>query len=164
VKGGADFDDVYAASYGRLAGQLYLLTGDLGEAQDVVQEAFVRALGRWRSVSRLDDPAAWVRRVALNLAVSRWRKRRNAAVAWRRHGEPAAHDGPGVDRVALVAALRTLPARQRAAAVLHYVADLPIAAVAGELGVPEGTVKSDLSRARAALAAVLGDDEEVGVR
>jgi RNA polymerase sigma-70 factor (ECF subfamily) len=164
VIAGPDFSEVYAAEYGRFVGQLFVLTGDLGEAQDVVQEAFARALGRWRTVGMLDDPAAWVRRVAINLAVSRWRRHRNSLAAWRRHGEPAAYDGPGVDRVALVTALRTLPSRQRTAAVLYYVADLPVAAVAAELGVPEGTVKSDLARARGVLATLLGNGEEAGVR
>ncbi len=164
IRTGLDFDEFYAAVYGGLVGQVYLLTRDQGEAQDVVQEAFVRALGRWRTVSELDDPVAWVRRVAINLAISRWRRQRNALVAWRRRGDSAAYDDPGVERVALVSALRTLPARQRAAVTLHYVADLPVATVARELGVPEGTIKSDLSRARTKLAAALGNGEEVAAR
>jgi RNA polymerase sigma-70 factor (ECF subfamily) len=151
------FDDVYAAHFADLTVQLYAYFGDRQEAQDVVQEAFCRAYSRWRTVSRYDDPVAWIRRVAWNLAVSRWRRTRTALTFLRkqRPGE-AQLDGPGPDRVALVAALATLPATQRRAVVLRYLADLTVAEIAGREGVAEGTVKSWLHRGRAALAAQLG--------
>ena len=151
------FDAFYARAYAHVAGQAYLLVGDLGEAQDVAQEAFVRALARWRTVSTLDDPVGWTRRVAINLAISRWRRHRNALTAWRRRADPETSAGPGADRLAVVDALRGLPPRQRAALVLHHMDDLSVADVARELGVPEGTVKSDLSRGRASLARALAD-------
>ena len=72
--GTSSFDAIYAAHHGDLTVQLYAYFGDLHEAQDVVQEAFCRAYASWRTTSRYDDPVAWVRRVAWNLAVSRWRK------------------------------------------------------------------------------------------
>src|SRR3954468_9820588 len=120
------FDDLYAAHYGSLTVQLFAYFGDQQEAQDVVQEAFCRALARWRTVSGYDDPVAWVRRVAWNLAVSRWRRARTALLHLRRQRpvEPQV-DGPSPERVALVAALATLPQQQRRAVVLHYLADLP---------------------------------------
>jgi RNA polymerase sigma-70 factor (ECF subfamily) len=147
------FDDVYAAHYADLTVQLYAYFGDRQEAQDVVQEAFCRALARWRTVSEYDDPVAWVRRVAWNLAVSRWRRAKTALnfVRRQRPDEPQL-DGPNPERVALVAALATLPATQRRAVVLHYLADLPVAEIAHREGVAEGTVKSWLHRGRAALA------------
>lgn len=100
---------------------------------------------------------AWVRRVAWNLAVSRRRRARAALAALARlHRQPGRRvDGPGPDRVALVAALATLPARQRQVVVLHDLADLPVSEIADQLGVPSGTVKSWLHRARTALAAQL---------
>jgi RNA polymerase sigma-70 factor (ECF subfamily) len=151
----ADFSEFYAAHFHSLVVQLYAHTGDLAEAQDVVQEAFCRALDRWSNLVGYDDPAAWVRRVAWNLATSRWRKMRSAASFARRHREePMA--GPEPDRVALVAAIGTLPMPQQRAVILHYVADLTVPAIAAELAVSEGTVKSWLHRARAALAAQLG--------
>src|SRR5215216_1703508 len=73
-----DFDDFYAAHYADLTVQLYAYFGDRQEAQDVVQEAFCRALAGWNTVAGYDDPVAWVRRVAWNLAVSRWRRARTA--------------------------------------------------------------------------------------
>ncbi|GAA3335514.1 SigE family RNA polymerase sigma factor [Amorphoplanes nipponensis] len=153
------FDEVYAGHFGDLTVQLYAYFGDHQEAQDVVQEAFCRAYGRWKTVSRYDDPVAWIRRVAWNLAVSRWRRTRTALNFLRRQRRDEARlDGPGPDRVALVAALATLPAAQRRAMVLRYLADLSIAEIAEREGVAEGTVKSWLHRARAALATQLGAD------
>ena len=154
------FDELYAAHYADLTVQLYAYFGDHQEAQDVVQEAFCRALARWRVVARYDDPVAWVRRVAWNLAVSRWRRARTALnFLGGQRREEAQLDGPGPDRVALVAALATLPETQRRAVVLHHLADLPVAEIARWEGVPEGTVKSWLHRARAALADRLTTDE-----
>src|SRR5680860_1037261 len=95
------FDSLYAASVSRLTGQLYLLTGDREEARDCVQEAFERAWLRWTRISTTEDPEAWVRTVARRLAVSRWRKVRNAGTAWlRRVNDDHAHGS--TDRLALV--------------------------------------------------------------
>jgi RNA polymerase sigma-70 factor (ECF subfamily) len=153
------FDEVYAAHFGDLTVQLYAYFGDRQEAQDVVQEAFCRAYSRWKTVSRYDDPVAWIRRVAWNLAVSRWRRSRTALNFLRRQRRDEAQlDGPGPDRVALVAALATLPDTQRRAMVLRYLADLSVAEIADRERVPEGTVKSWLHRGRAALAVQLGTD------
>jgi RNA polymerase sigma-70 factor (ECF subfamily) len=151
-----DFDDFYAANCAHLIVQVHAYFGDLDEAQDIVQEAFCRALSRWRQVSTYDDPAAWVRRVAWNLATSRWRRLRTIRAFHRRQrGEPVV-DGPGPDRIALVRALATLPAAQRRAMVLRYFADLPVAEIAAREGVPEGTVRSWLHRGRVVLAERLG--------
>lgn len=151
-----EFDEVYAAHFGDLTVQLYAYFGDRQEAQDVVQEAFCRALARWKTVATYDDPVAWVRRVAWNLAVSRWRRARTALnfVRRQRPEEPQLA-GPSPERVALVAALATLPPAQRRAVVLRYLADLPVAEIAHREGVPEGTVKSWLHRGRTSLAAQL---------
>ncbi len=126
----------------------------------MVQEAFVRAWDRrHRLMADEAAPEAWVRTVAMRLAVSRWRR----AKRWLelvRHS-PAARDdpGPGPDRTALVAALRQLPEAQRMAVVLHHLCDLSVEQVASETGAPVGTVKARLSRGRAALARHLATDE-----
>lgn len=157
------FDEVYAAHYADLTVQLYAYFGDRQEAQDVVQEAFCRALTRWKRVSRYEDPVAWIRRVAWNLAVSRWRRTRTALGFLRRQSPVELHaDGPSPDRVALVAALSELPGNHRRALVLHYLADMSVAEVALREGVAEGTVKSWLHRGRAALAARLNLTENTG--
>jgi RNA polymerase sigma-70 factor (ECF subfamily) len=152
----AEFDALYRAHYSDLVAMAYALGGDLADAQDLVQEAFCRAWRRWDVVSGYDKPVAWVRRVAINLASSRWRQLRTARFHQRLE---RAADVPGLepDHVALVAAMRTLPIPQRRAMVMYYVADMPVNDVAAELGVPPGTVKSMLHRARTALAALLTD-------
>lgn len=164
ARGEADFTALYQARFAHLAGQLYAFVGDAGEARDLVQEAFVRAWQRWSTISRYDDPVAWVRRVAWNLALTRHRRlalfRRFAHKS--RLPDSVAPVGP--DRVALVAALRQLPEQQRRALVLHYLADLPIAEIAVETGVAEGTVKSWLHRGRTELAKLLVDFREGGAR
>ena len=152
------FDEFYAACFRPLTVQLFAYTGDMAAAQDVVQEAFCRALSRWKRVADLDDPAGWVRRVAWNLATSRWRRARTALAFARRHREEHAA-APSPDRVALARALSTLPEQQRRAVILHYLADLPIGEIARQEGVAEGTVKSWLHRGRTALAAQLTDKE-----
>jgi len=152
-----EFDDFYAGCQRRLVGQLYAMTGNLAEAQDVVQEAFVRAWDRRKQLAQAHSPEAWVRTVAWRLAISRWRRARSAVTAMHRHG--AAPDGapPSTDHVALVTALRQLPAEQRRAIVLHHLCDMSVEQVAHETGSPVGTIKARLSRGRAALAAYLDD-------
>jgi RNA polymerase sigma-70 factor (ECF subfamily) len=153
-----DLEEFYAAHVHGLILQLYAYTGDLGTAQEVVQEAFCRALPRWSRIRGYDDPAAWIRRVAWNLATSRWRRARSALEFARRHRETHV-EGPGPDRVALVAALAKLPANHRRVVVLHHLADVPVADIAQQVGVPEGTVRVWLHRGRTALAALLKDHQ-----
>lgn len=154
-----EFEDFYTHSVGRLTGQLYLVTGDLAEAQDVVQEAFVRAWSHRRKLDRDRVPEAWVRTTAVRLAISRWRGRTRARQAWARLGReaPRTTSGPHPGAVAVAHALRSLPARQRLVMVLFYVGDLPISQIADEAGMSAGTVKTHLSRGRAALGPLLDD-------
>jgi RNA polymerase sigma factor (sigma-70 family) len=147
--------ELYAASYRRLVFQLYAVTGDLGEAQEAVQEAFVRALCVPGRLARLTNPESWLRRVAVNVARSRHRRRRLLDALLRRSAAPPAVPELSPDHVFLMAALRGLPIGQRHALALHYLADLPIDEVARTLDVSVGTVKSRLARGRAALAALL---------
>src|SRR5258707_5547315 len=149
-----DFGEFYSSSAARLVRHGYALTGDMAEAQDIAQEAFARAWPRWPVVRACDSPEAWVRRVATNLAASRWRRIR---VARATAGQAAEQHAPEVstDTVALVSGLRTLPERQRTVLVLHYMCDLTVDQIAAELGCPPGSVKSWLSRGRTALAAAV---------
>lgn len=159
----SEFDAFYQASYRRLTGQVYAMIGNLDEAQECVQEAFVRAWAHRRKLERAEHPEAWVRVTAHRLAVSRWRRTVRARRAPDRAvALPTVQDSHDETHVALVAALRELPEAQRVAIVLHHIADLPVQDVARELGVPEGTVKARLSRGRAALATILTDDPHLG--
>jgi RNA polymerase sigma-70 factor (ECF subfamily) len=155
------FDEFYAATARRVIHGVYAFCGDLAEAQDLAQEAYARAWQRWSRVSTYDSPEAWVRNVAWRLAANRWRRLRRWPRARARLGASAPAsaltDGPTPDRVAVVAALRRLPPAQRRVVVLHYVYDLPVADIATAAEMPEGTVKVYLARARAKLAALLGE-------
>jgi RNA polymerase sigma-70 factor, ECF subfamily len=153
----SDFDAFYAGSAPRLTGQMYAMTGSRAEAEDLVQEAFARAWQRWESVSRYDDPEAWVRTVACRLRVSVWRKTVNRLTAHNRHGLPQESPGADPDYVAIVAALRRIPAEQRRAIVLHHLVGLSVEEVARETGVAPGTVKARLSRGRHAMAPYLSE-------
>ncbi|MFD3624203.1 SigE family RNA polymerase sigma factor [Streptomyces sp. NPDC058698] len=154
-----EFDAFYAESVGRLIGQLYAMTGDLAEAQDVVQEAFARAWERRAELDLNGAPEAWVRTVAWRLAVSRWRRVRTALAFARRQGPPAPAPPPEPHHVLLVQALRQIPEAHRRAVVLHHLCDLTVEQVAAEAGCPVGTVKVHLSRGRAALARLLADTD-----
>jgi RNA polymerase sigma-70 factor (ECF subfamily) len=121
---------------------------------DLVQEAFSRAWERWDRIAGYEDPVGWVRRVAWNLAVSRWRRMRTVTTFLRRQPSVAVA-GPGPDRVVLVEALSKIPADQRRVLVLYHMADMSVPEIATQCGVAEGTVRSWLHRGRQALAAQL---------
>lgn len=156
--------EVYGGCYRRLVGQMFAVCGSLGEAEDAVQEAFVRAVEKPRRFAQLDNPEAWLRTVALNAVRRRYRR------AAKFHGLLARAEVPettvaglSADRIALVEALRQLPYEQREAIVLHHIVDLPVGEIAAQLHVPEGTVKARLSRGRARLAPLVhefADDAE----
>jgi len=156
---GEEFAELYDAAYGRVVAHAYAITADLGDAQELAQEAFLRAWQRWSRIRRYQDPAGWVVRVARNLALSRWRRARTAARGLWRMGEPDQSPGPGPESVALVRALQQIPAVQRRALVMHHMADMSVAAIAAEEGVAVGTIKARLSRGRAALAPLLADGD-----
>ena len=149
--------ELYAASYPRLVGVLGAVTGSRHEAEEAVQDAFVRLIGRWATVSRYDDPEAWLRKVALGRVSNRRRKARNGFRALARQGPRPDVEGPSGDAVDLDRALATLPRAQRAVLVLQHLG-LTVEQIAQELDVPVGTVKSRASRARAALAPLLRED------
>ncbi|MCX4389367.1 SigE family RNA polymerase sigma factor [Micromonospora peucetia] len=158
------FDDFYHAHFRGVTAQLCAYTGDLGQAQDLAQEAFCRALARWDRLVRYDDPVAWIRQVAWNLARSRWRRLRTArGHLLRQRRVETQVPGPTPDRVAIDRALAALPEKHRRAVVLHYLADMSVAQIAVQEGVAEGTVKSWLHRGRVVLATLLVENpEEVG--
>lgn len=154
------FDAFYTASFSRVVNQIYAMCGNLAEAQDCTQEAFVRAWDKRKQLDESESPEAWVRTVAYRLAVSRWRKARRAFRQPDRAVEERAVAEPSPTRVALERALATLPEEQRRVIVLHHLCDMGVNDIAEELGAPTGTVKARLSRGRAALAKALGDPEE----
>ncbi|WP_431683675.1 SigE family RNA polymerase sigma factor [Kitasatospora sp. KL5] len=158
-----EYSAFYLSSFSLLVRQLYAMTGDFSEAQDVVQEAFVRGWGRRARLSSDEGtPEAWIRTVAWRLAVSRWRRARRGRVLELGHAVPEDTPGPGPEHTALVAALRKLPAVQRQAIVLFHLCDLSVQQIADEAGTAVGTIKARLSRGRAALAEHLRDEPDAG--
>jgi RNA polymerase sigma-70 factor, ECF subfamily len=153
-----EFDALYLACRDRLVMQVAAVCDDRIEAMDFVQEAFVRAWARWPRIGRYDDPEGWIRRVAVNLAIGRWRTARRMTLQ-RDVVPPTLPISP--DQQTTIEALARLPMNQRRAMVLHYLADLSVEDVAREMAAPAGTVKSWLSRGRANLASALSEDEEL---
>lgn len=144
------FDDFYSVSFEQVSGAVRAFCGDDDLAFDATQEAFARAFSRWKRVSNMDMPAAWVTATALNLI----RRHHSKKVTGRR--QHLNHvPGPTVDRLELLAALRQLPERQRQAMVLHYLIDCPVTTVAEIMRLSEGTVKAHLHRGRTALHRLL---------
>jgi RNA polymerase sigma-70 factor, ECF subfamily len=160
VRNSHEFDDFYAGSVRRVSGYVYALTGDRAETEDVVQEAYARAWQHWDRVGEHADPEAWVRTVVYRIRISRWRRAKTGLTAYRRHG--AAPDTPelSVDYVAIVSALKKIPAAQRRAIVLFYLMGLSVEEISRETGVAAGTVKSQLSRARTRLATLLTESPD----
>jgi RNA polymerase sigma-70 factor (ECF subfamily) len=154
---------VYDVSYRRLVTQVTALCGNLSEAEDIVQEAFVTAMTHRADFAEVANKEAWLRTVAVNQLRNRWRRARVSARALPRvRAELSIDLGPTApeDHVAIVYALSQLSLPVRVTVVLHYIADLSVAQVARELGVPEGTVKARLARARAQMATHLVDTKE----
>lgn len=150
------YAQVYEEEYPRIVRTVFLVLRDAARAEDITQEAFVRLYLRWGTVGRYDRPGAWARRVAIRLATRDARRERLRSLLERQARPPAQEQGPHTD---VLHAVGSLPPRQRAAVVLFYFEDLPVAEVAQTLGMSELAVKTSLHRARHDLATRL--DEEV---
>jgi len=138
------------------------LTGDLGAAEDLAQDALEAAWRNWDRVAVLDRPGAWARRVVGNRAIDRGRRASREVRALSRlagRAAPAAVElEPEDDR--FWAEVRRLPERQRQAVALHYLEDMPIADIAEVIGCAVPTVRVHLHRGRLALAAALAEPTE----
>jgi RNA polymerase sigma-70 factor, ECF subfamily len=147
-----EFREFYQASYGRTVAMVAAIVGTRQEAEDIVQEAYARALARWSRLRGYDLPEAWVRRVALRIAIDAGRRQRSrlAAVTQLARMHQPDRGGPEDDLkyTPLGAALLDLPMHEREVLVLHYLADLPVDTIARERGLPPGTVKTRLAVAR----------------
>jgi len=164
VRRDAEFQEFYEANYGRIVALVAAVLGDRDQAEDVAQETFMRALTRWPRIGGYELPEAWVRRVALRLAVDSGRRfRRGIRVSVKLAAQrQAAEPGPGdsIAFTALGAALQRLPVREREVLALYYLADLPVEAIARERGLPLGTVKTRLAAGRRRLEAELTQSPE----
>lgn len=152
------FTEFFHASWTSLYRTAYLLLGDHAEAEDLVQTSLAKTYASWHRVREIDAATGYARTVLVNTASSWFRKR-----SWRNE-RPSAQlpdagyeDADGTDRPTVIAALETLPPRQRAVVVLRFYEDLSVAQVAAALGCSDGTVKSQTSDALAKLRVLLGE-------
>jgi len=152
---GADFDDFFKSEYPGVYRAAFASCWDEQVALDATQEAFSRAFARWGRLSKEAWPGGWVMTTALNVC-KRSPSRPLPAETLNGADEPTVDSDLHVD---LQAALRRLPLRQRQVLFLHYIAELPLAAVASLMGCSEGTIKTHLSRGRQSLARELAPSE-----
>ncbi len=154
-----------AVDYPRVVAAVRLVAGD--GAEDAVAEALARAWERSAGGTRIETLAAWVTRVALNLATSRWRHLRVEKLARPRLARPEEEPiSSADDRLDIERALTTLSRREREVVVLRYYLGMDVADVAATLRVTGGTAKTLLHRARTKLADQLSelDTQEANVR
>jgi RNA polymerase sigma-70 factor (ECF subfamily) len=156
--GGLDFTSFYRRQLPALVALATAMAGS-GPGEEIAQEALLRAHRDWSRVERYEKPGAWVRRVAINLALSQRRRLSTEARALARLAQRPVPDAPAPEVEELWAIVRELPPRQAAAVALHYLDDLGISELAAALGCAEGTAKSHLHRGRLALARRLADQE-----
>jgi RNA polymerase sigma-70 factor (ECF subfamily) len=154
------FDDFYQAQYGRVFGIVRALVGDRDRADDVTQDAFVSLHRRWAEISGFDRPDLWVRRVAINGALS-WRRR--AATELRALTRVASRTAPGTQIADSGSAevwrlVQKLPRAQAMVVVLVFVDDLTLEQVGRVLGIATPTAKTHMQRAKRKLAAWLNEE------
>jgi RNA polymerase sigma-70 factor (ECF subfamily) len=153
-----EFTSFFRQEFAGVLRTVELILRDHGRAEEFTQDAFVQLMRHWPKVSRYERPDAWVRRVAIHLALRALRRDRLWQVVRSRllPSEPARPSRYDVD-----GAIRQLPGSQRAAIVLHYYEDRPTAEVAAMLGCSESTARVHLHHARKRLGLLLGEDDRV---
>jgi RNA polymerase sigma factor (sigma-70 family) len=162
-----EFAQCYQQLFDRAMRLAYRMTRDAAAAEDVAAEAMARAYSRWATVRRLEQPEAWVLRVTMNLVIDAGRRkalfaRLLPAMAADRTTEPAFDDDIAVRR-ALVAALATLPTRQREAIALRYLAELDEESISRFLDIAPSSVRTHVQRGLVALRQRLGSSIEGGL-
>lgn len=151
------FDEYYRRDYRSLVGLAYVITGDNGTAEDLVQDALTVAHRNWDKVSSYDKPGAWVRRVLVNRSTSRFRRLASETKATLRlRQEPQMPLEPTDPHLEVWQAVHALPKRQAQVIALHYWDDQSLAQIADILECGTETVKTHLKRARKTLAGSLG--------
>ena len=156
-----EFDWLFRTEYQPILRTVLLIVRDLGRAEEITQEAFVQLLGRWERISRYDRPGAWVRRVAIRLAVRTIRRERLRPRLERAAPMPAQASVPDPD---VDNAIRQLSPIQRACVVLYYLEDRPLAEVCDITDMSESAAKVALHRARKRLAELIGEEVDEDVR
>lgn len=151
----ADYEWLFRAAFPRIHRTVTLVVRDRARAEEITQDAFLKLLENWSKVSGYEQPDAWVRRVAIRMAVREADREGRRPDRERAGGRRPSVEEPDLDLARAVAALAP---RQRAAVVLHYYEDLAVVDVARILNVSESTAKQHLMRARIRLAEALSEE------
>lgn len=147
VSAHAGFDEFFASSYPKVVRSLTLATGDQGRAEELAQDAFVKACARWRRVSAMDRPATWVYVAAVNADRRRYRRDAKALEVTPIVEDVSDGSASVLERLTVRAALGQLAPRQRLVIVLRYFAGLQVSEIADAMKCAEGTVKSTIHAA-----------------
>lgn len=162
VRAVPDFEAFLRAEYPPVLGLAYALSGSRLAAPGIARDTFRAARRRWDWVASYGQPRAWVRRVACDLAGSRWGvRRREAAALLRRRGREGRLPPLTATDAEFFRAVRSLPRRRAQAVALHYLEGWPAAAIAAVLGRSENAVQVHLRKGRARLARRFHEREEV---
>jgi RNA polymerase sigma factor (sigma-70 family) len=152
------FDDFFQASAREVAAIVALTTGDVGLAEDATQEAMARAYSHWTRVSKLDRPDLWVIRVAANIAIDTWRKRRRE-VNFATSAVSATTPSDEVTALWVRWAMDRLTPEDRLLLILRHRDDMSIDEIGVSLSRSPHTVATYLKRARRRLRAILAEDD-----
>ena len=154
----AEFARFFRQEFPRVVRTVFLIIADRGRAEEIAQDAFLKLFHHWPTVSRYEQPDAWVRRVAIRMGGRLARREGMRRLIEGRFRSdlmtpPPPEPGDDVHR-----AIRDLPPRQRAAVVLFYFEDRPVAEIAEILGCKPATARVHLHKARQRLAGVLREE------
>jgi len=153
-----DYTAFFLHEFAPVVRTVTLMLRDEARAEEIAQDAFAQLYLGWEKVSRYERPGAWVRRVAIRLAMRAIRRQRLWALVRR---DLVRDDTPPGSRLDVAGAVHRLPTAQRAAIVLHYYEDRPVAEIASILGCADATARVHLHRGRKRLAELLGEDDDV---
>ena len=153
-----DYTAFFLREFAPVVRTVTLMLRDAARAEEIAQDAFVQLYLGWAKISRYERPDAWVRRVAIRLAMRVIRRERLWALV---RGSLVRDDASPQSQLDVPGAVRRLPTNQRVAIVLHYYEDRPVAEIATILGCAEATARVHLHRGRKRLAELLGEDDDV---
>lgn len=163
VRAAEPFERFFHREFPRMVSVAYAISGSRWAAEELAQEAFLRAYRSWDSVSGYDKPGAWLRRVTINLSNSFLRRRVSEVKALERYAiggsEPVDHHP--VEEEAFWNEVKSLPRRQREVIVLHYVDDLSTPEISEVLQISESSVRTHLQRGREMLAGRFEDGAQI---
>lgn len=160
VRATEPFESFFRREFPRMVALAYAISGSRWAAEELAQEACLRAFRSWDSVSRYEKPGAWLRRVTINLSNSLLRRRVSEVKALQRYwaGRVEVVDCHLNDDIEFWTHVKNLPRRQREVVVLHYVDDLTTAEIAEVLDISESSVRTHLQRGREALVRTVGEE------